>query len=104
MQEELRMIEKNQTWELTERPKHKDVVGVKWIFRTTFNPDGSIKKFKARLAVKGYSQQYGTDYNETFASVARHDMIRTLIALAAQNEWKIFQMDVKSTFLKWLSS
>ncbi|XP_074297950.1 uncharacterized protein LOC141628752 [Silene latifolia] len=99
MKEELKMLEKNHTWDLTERPKHKDVVGVKWVYRTKLNLDGSIQKFKARLVVKGYSQQYGTDYTETFAPIARHDTIRILIALAAQHKWNIFQMDVKSAFL-----
>lgn len=56
MKEELKMIEKNCTWDLTERPLHKDVVGVKWVYRTELNQDGSIQMLKARLVVKGYSQ------------------------------------------------
>lgn len=63
------------------------------------NSDGSIQKHKARLVVKGYSQQYGVDYNETFAPVARLDTIRVLIALATRKKWKIHQLDVKSAFL-----
>ena len=53
MQEELVMIDKNQTWELVERPEHRKVIGVKWVFRTKLNADGSINKHKARLVVKG---------------------------------------------------
>ncbi|KAL5731634.1 hypothetical protein ACHQM5_004343 [Ranunculus cassubicifolius] len=99
MKEEITMIEKNKTWELVERPKDKEVIGVKWVYKTKFNPDGSIQKHKARLVAKGYSQQPGIDYNETFAHVARHDTIRALIALAAQKGWKLYQLDVKSAFL-----
>ncbi|BBG95348.1 multidrug resistance-associated protein 9 [Prunus dulcis] len=99
MEEELSMIEKNKTWELVDRPSDKQVIGVKWVFKTKLNLDGSVHKNKARLVAKGYVQKPGIDYNETFAPVARLDTIRTLIALAAQRSWKLFQLDVKSAFL-----
>ncbi|KAL0298475.1 UNVERIFIED_CONTAM: Retrovirus-related Pol polyprotein from transposon TNT 1-94 [Sesamum radiatum] len=56
MEEEIKMIEKNNTWELADRPKDKEVIGVKWIYKTKLNADGSIQKHKARLVAKGYSQ------------------------------------------------
>ena len=59
MQEELDMIEKNGTWQLVDRPRNRKVIGVKWIFKTKLNPDGTICKHKARLVVKGYAQQFG---------------------------------------------
>ncbi|KAL2345957.1 hypothetical protein Fmac_007242 [Flemingia macrophylla] len=99
MKEELDMIEKHQTWELTEKPKDKNVIGVKWVYRTKFNADGSVNKHKARLVVKGYAQMFGVDFSETFSPVARLDTIRLLLALAAQKGWIIHHMDVKSAFL-----
>ena len=57
------------------------MIGVRWVFKTKLNSDGSICKHKARLVVKGYAQQYGVDYLETFAPVGRYDTIRLLIAL-----------------------
>jgi len=99
MQEEICMIEKNCTWELVDRPPSKNVIGVKWIFRTKLNADSTINKYKARLVVKGYAQIYGVDYSETFAPVARMDTIRFLLAVAAHRNWKVFQLDVKSAFL-----
>ncbi|CAL2241350.1 unnamed protein product [Prunus armeniaca] len=63
------------------------------------NPDGSINKYKARLVAKGYKQKEGEDYTEVFAPVSRLDTVRLIISLAAQNNWKVFQMDVKSAFL-----
>ncbi len=57
MQEELEMINKNEIWQLVKRPKNQKVIGVKWVFKTKLNFDGSICKYKARLVVKGYAQQ-----------------------------------------------
>ena len=82
-----------------DKPTHKRAIGVKWVYRTKLNSDGSINKHKARLVVKGYAQMFGVDFSKTFAPVARLDTIRMLLALAAQNGWNIHQMDVKSAFL-----
>ncbi|KAI5342994.1 hypothetical protein L3X38_010870 [Prunus dulcis] len=99
MEAEITMIEKNNTWELVDRPFDKPIIGVKWIYNTKLNLDGSVQKSKARLVPKGYSQKPGIDFNETFAPVARLDTVRTLVAVAAQSNWSMFQLDVKSTFL-----
>ena len=75
------------------------MIGVKWVYRTKLNPNGFVNKHKAKLVVKGYSQQYGVDFSKTFAPIARHDTIRLLIALVAQKNWTIYQLDVKFAFL-----
>ncbi|KAK6128301.1 hypothetical protein DH2020_037956 [Rehmannia glutinosa] len=99
MDEEIASIEKNNTWELVDLPEGKIVIGVKWIYKTKYKEDGSIHKHKARLVAKGYSQQPGVDFNETFAPVARIETIRIVLAIAAQFELLVYQMDVKSAFL-----
>ena len=93
------MIEKNGTWSLVDRSKSRNIIGLKWIFRIKQNPDGSVYKYKARLVVKGYSQVAGIDYGDTFASVARHETIRLILALSAQFKWDVYHLDVKLAFL-----
>ena len=72
---------------------------MKWIFKTKLNESGQIEKYKARLVAKGYAQRFGIDYTEVFASVARLDTVRVLLALAAQGTWEVVQLDIKSAFL-----
>ena len=99
MNAEIEAIERNKTWDLTILPEGVKTIGVKWVFKTKLNENGEIDKCKARIVAKGYAQQYGIDYTEVYAPVARLDTIRLVIALAAQEGWSIFQLDVKSAFL-----
>lgn len=99
MDDEIVAIEKNDTWELVELPEGMKTIGVKWVYKTKLKENGELDKHKARLVAKGYKQEFGIDYKEVFAPVARHDTIRLVISLAAQNSWPIFQLDVKSAFL-----
>jgi hypothetical protein len=99
MTKEYQSIIKNDVWEIVPRPKSKDVVSSKWLFKIKHVVDGSIEKYKARFVARGFSQKEGIDYEETFAPVSRYTSIRTIIALAAKMKWKLHQMDVKTTFL-----
>lgn len=63
------------------------------------DPDGKFVKHKARLVGKGYVQQQGVDFDEVFAPVARIEIVRVLLALAAQGGWQVHHRDVKSAFL-----
>jgi hypothetical protein len=99
MIEEYQSIIKKNVWEIVSRPKSKDVVSSKWLFKIKHVADGSIEKYKARFVAPGFSQKEGIDYEETFAPVARYTSIRTIIDLAAKMKWKLHQMDVKTSFL-----
>lgn len=69
---------------LIDRLNHKFIIGVKWIFKTELNPDGSVNKLKERLVVKCYAQKFGVNFRDTFAHVAMMETISLLLALAAQ--------------------
>jgi hypothetical protein len=99
MTKECQSIIKNDVWEIVPRQKSKDVVSSKWLFKIKHVVDGSIEKYKERFVARGFSQKEGIDYEETFTHVARYTSIRTIIALAAKMEWKLHQMDVKTSFL-----
>ncbi|EOY01288.1 Uncharacterized protein TCM_011225 [Theobroma cacao] len=74
-------------------------IGVKWVFKTKLKENGEIDKHKAKLVAERYKQEYGVDYEEVFAPVTRHDTIRMILGFAAQNQWLIYQLDIKSSFL-----
>ncbi|PKI72008.1 hypothetical protein CRG98_007624 [Punica granatum] len=99
MDDEISAIEKTDTWELTPLPEGKKSIGVKWVYKTKYKPNGDVDRLKARLVVKGYKQKLEINYFEVFAPVVRLDTIRLIITLAIQRGWKIHQMDVKSAFL-----
>lgn len=84
---------------MTDLPKEKKTIGLKWIFKTQYHANGTIQKHKARLVAKGYSQQQGIDFEETFSPVARFENVRIVLALAAQLQFHVYQFDVKSAFL-----
>jgi hypothetical protein len=71
-------------------PKDKTSIGVKWVYKTKLNEKGKIEKHKEILVAKGFSQQPGIDYGETFAPVERLDIVRTLLAIEAQHKWKLY--------------
>jgi hypothetical protein len=89
MTEEYQSIMKNDVWEVVLKPKNKDVVSSKWIYKIKHAVDRSIEKHKARFVARGFSQKEGIDYEETFAPIARYTSIRTIIALAAKMKWKL---------------
>ncbi|GJV76155.1 retrovirus-related pol polyprotein from transposon TNT 1-94 [Tanacetum coccineum] len=98
-QEELNQFVANDVWDLVPLPKNQSIIGTKCIYSNKLDENGIVSRNKARLVAQGYSQQEGIDYDETYASVARLESIRLLLAIACAKDFKLFQMDVKSAFL-----
>ena len=99
MKEELKSMAENNVWDLVELPEGFKQVGYKWVFKTKRDSNGNIERFKARLVAKGYTQKDGIDYKETFSPVSKKDSLRIIMALVAQYDLELHQMDVKTTFL-----
>ena len=83
MQEEFNSLQDNETWELVPFPSKRKLVQCKWVYRTKVDVDGSDIEYNTRLVSKGFSQVQGVEYTETFASVAKMDSIRLVLAIAA---------------------
>jgi hypothetical protein len=80
---ELAALEANNTWTLTPLPPGKHPIGCKWVYKVKLKSDGSLERYMARLITKGYTQQEGLDYSETFSPVAKFSTVRTLLAVAS---------------------
>ncbi|CAN1766567.1 Retrovirus-related Pol polyprotein from transposon TNT 1-94 [Linum perenne] len=99
VKEEMRALIQNDTWSVVELPTGKKPVGCKWVFTIKCKADGSVERYKARLVAKGFTQTYGIDYTETFAPVAKINSIRVILSIAVNNDWPLYQLDVKNAFL-----
>lgn len=96
MKSELDTMNENNTWELVKLPENRRTVKNRWVFVRKTDDTGSTIKYKARLVAKGFSQREGIDYTETFVPVAR---LRFILALAAEKNLELTQMDAVSAFL-----
>ena len=95
------MMKNMKTWKLTELPPGKNVVGCKWVYTKKLDKHSNIKHYKARLVAQGFSQKPGIDYNNTgtFVPVMQFESLQTNLALAAENNWELHQLDMKSAYL-----
>nr|GEZ69682.1 Gag-Pol polyprotein [Tanacetum cinerariifolium] len=99
MQEDLNEFKRLEVWELVPRPYKVMVITLKWIYKVKLDELGGILKNKARLVARGYRQEEGINFEESFALVARLEAIRIFLAYAAHKNMVVYQMDVKTAFL-----
>ena len=96
---ELQSLKETNTYSIVKIPQNRKVISSKWVCRIKFRDDGEHLSHKARLVIRGFEQQYGVDYAETFASVLKFATLRVLLAKAAAEDLEIDQMDVDTAFL-----
>ncbi|GJV09444.1 retrovirus-related pol polyprotein from transposon TNT 1-94 [Tanacetum coccineum] len=96
MREELHKSDKLNVWELVDKPFR---INLKWLWKNKKDEDNTVIHNKIRLLAKGYHQEEGIDFEESFAPVTRLEVVRNFIAYAAHKSFTIYQMDVKTDFL-----
>jgi hypothetical protein len=99
MLEEVDSLKQNKTWEIVDPPKDRRVLSGKWVFKLKRGPHGEVLRHKSRWVVRGFTQEDGIDYDETFASVVKPMSYKALFAIGAALDLEIEQMDVKTAFL-----
>lgn len=99
MEAELESMRVNEVWKLVQPNKTHKAIRCKWVFKTKRCADGSVERYKTRLVAKGFTQQEGIDFNETFSPVSTKDAFRIIMAPVAHFDMELHQMDVKTAFL-----
>nr|GEZ91871.1 retrovirus-related Pol polyprotein from transposon TNT 1-94 [Tanacetum cinerariifolium] len=98
MQEELHQFNRIQVYELVDKLFGKYVKWLKWLWKKN-DEDQTVIRNKARLIAKGYAQEEGIDFKESFAPAARLEAVRISVAYATHKSFPVYQMDVKTSFL-----
>ncbi|GJS86570.1 retrovirus-related pol polyprotein from transposon TNT 1-94 [Tanacetum coccineum] len=99
MRDELHQFDRLQVWELVDKPFGKTVIKLKWFWKNKKDEDQTVIRNRARLVAKGYAQEKGTNFKESFAPIACLEAVRIFVAYVAHKSFPIYQMDVKTAFL-----
>lgn len=99
MNDEMEALYRNQTWIIYDLPSDRKPIGCKWVYKIKYKSNGEVERYKARLVAKGYNQRERLDYEETLSPVAKMVTIRTVITIAVNSRWKLFQLDINNDFL-----
>ena len=99
MKQELDALYHTNTWELVPKPPHFNIVRNHWVHKIKWHADGTIERFKDCLIAKGYTQEYGLDYTDTFSLVVKTMTIRAVLTITVSKCWSIHQLNVNNAFL-----
>ncbi|CAI5460884.1 unnamed protein product [Closterium sp. Yama58-4] len=100
MEEEIRSLIGMGTWELVERPPGVNIMKNRWVLTTKYRIDETVEREKARLVVKGFTQVYGADYDETYVPVSSYVTLRIFLSIVAVLDLNLMQLDMKNAFLQ----
>ncbi|CAI7750048.1 unnamed protein product [Closterium sp. NIES-53] len=100
MEEEMRSLLANGTWELVPRPRSVKVMKNQWVLTTKYNTDDTVARKKARLVVKGFTEIYGADYDETYSPVDSYVTLHFFLSIVAVLDLHVLHLDVKNAYLQ----
>jgi len=99
MDEEMRSLLENGTWELVERPEGVKPIPMKWVYKIKRDAQGNVERYKSRLMTKGFLHKQGVNFEEVYALMNKHTTLRALLSFVAQQDLELHQLDVKTAFL-----
>jgi hypothetical protein len=99
VREEITSLEKKHSWDVVPLPEGVKPITSRLVFKRKYGPDGKVNRRKARLVARGFQQEEGRDYDETFAAVVKAASYRILFTLTAILGWGTHQVDAKTAFL-----
>lgn len=99
MQAEYDAFIKNNTWTLVHKTDDMNLISIKWLFRVKYHKDGTVEMYKVRLVARGFQQNAGVDYFNTFSRVLKPATLRIMFTLAVSKKWQIQQVDINNAFL-----
>lgn len=96
---EIGAFQRTETWRVTELPPGKKAIECKWLNTIKYNADGTTERQKSRLVAKGYTQEEGVQYQDTFSPVAKMATLKIILSLAPKLKWSLTQLDISNAFL-----
>ncbi len=95
----MRSLLENGTWELVERPEGVKPIPMKWVYKVKWDAQRNVERYKSHLVAKGFLQKQGVDFEEVYAPMSKHTTLRVLLAIVAQQDLELHQLDMKTAFL-----
>ncbi|CAI7888185.1 unnamed protein product [Closterium sp. NIES-54] len=99
MEEEIHSLVGMGIWELVERPRRVNIMKNRWVLTTKYRLDDTVEREKARLVVKGFTQVYGANYDETYSPASSYVTLRIFLSIVAILDLNLMQLDMKNAFL-----